>query len=58
MSDTTYKPRGRPPSKFGPKPRITLTLEPEAAKKLRRLSYSQGVPMSQIVSKLVLEMPE
>jgi hypothetical protein len=58
MSDTTYKPRGRPPSKFGPKPRITLTLEPEAAKKLRRLSDSQGVPMSEIASRAILRIEE
>jgi hypothetical protein len=55
---TDWKRPGRPPTGKAPHPRINLSLAPQAAEKLRRLSDDTGVPMSQIVSKLVLEMPE
>lgn len=45
-----YKPRGRPKSNKPPRVRFHITLAPELAAKLGKLSREQGRPMSEIIS--------
>lgn len=58
MPETTYKPRGRPPSNEPLRQKVTLTLKPEAAEKLRRLSANWGVAMSEIIGQAIERIEE